>query len=84
MATPQEAQCLAVLQAAATAQVGICLRTSNPMRARQALYNFRRAFGSPEFADIHIRASPTDPDGALWLLRRNEAAVVTLANTDLV
>lgn len=74
MPTPQETQCLAVLQAAASAQIGIVLRTNNPARTRQALYNFRRIWASPDFAEIHIRASPADPEGELWLLRTNAAA----------
>lgn len=84
MPTPQETQCLAVLQAAASEQIGIVLRTDNPARTRQALYNFRRAWGSPDFADIHIRASPTNPDGALWLLRHSEASAPTFTHSDLV
>lgn len=84
MPTPQEVQCLAVLQAAASAQIGIVLRTDNPTRTRQVIYNFRRTWGAPEFADIHIRASPIDPDGALWLLRRADVAAPFVALADLI
>jgi len=84
MPTPQELQCLSVLQAAASATVGIVLRTNNPMKARQVLYTFRRAWGSPEFADLQIRAAPGEADNTLWILRHSQAAATVEATADLI
>lgn len=68
--SPQDLQCLTVLQAAVADPVGIVLRTNNAAHARQTLYNFRSKFGDPTLAEIHIRVSPRDSEHELWLIRR--------------
>jgi len=63
-------QYLAILQAAVTSAFGLRLRVSNPVRARQALYRFRKEFGDPSFEDLMLKVSPDDPEGELWLLNK--------------
>ena len=76
-------QCSAIFAAACSADIGIVVRTDAPLRARQALYKFRQAVADPAYADIHIRVSPNDPEGEIWIMRR-QAVQPTLSSVDLL
>lgn len=39
------------------------------LRAKQVIYRFRQEFGNPEYTNIQVRLSPTDPDNELWLIK---------------
>jgi hypothetical protein len=85
--TPTDMQCLTVLQAAASAAVGLCVRTNNAYKARAELYRFRKDFGDPELRALSIRVSPNDSERELWILRASatNATTVNLAtDTNLV
>jgi hypothetical protein len=73
MPTALDINCHAVLLAASTAELGIVLTTNNPPKARACLYKFRRDFGDPSFAALHIRASPNDAAHEVWIIRRAAA-----------
>jgi hypothetical protein len=64
-----ELQCLAILQTAATSEVGIVVRTNDAARARLILYKVRKDVGDVELSSIAIRVSPDDSEHELWLLR---------------
>lgn len=74
MPTALDINCHMVLMAASTAELGIVLTTNDPPKARACLYKFRRDFGDPTFADLHIRVSPNNAEGELWILRHAKAS----------
>jgi len=47
--------------------------TTPSLRARQILYRFRKELNNPEFLDISIRLSKTDPDRKLWLINKGKS-----------
>jgi hypothetical protein len=71
MPSQLEQQCLIILTAAASAAVGIVVGTNNPTKARAAIYKMRRDFANPEFDNIHIRVSPDNSEGELWLIQKD-------------
>jgi hypothetical protein len=68
-----ELNCLTVLQAAATTDLGLIVKTNNPTRARAMLYVVRQKVGDTQLADIQIRVSPDDPEGEIWLIHTERA-----------
>jgi hypothetical protein len=86
MPSAQEMQCYAVLQAALESDIGIAVRTNNPTKARQAIYNFRKELGDTIYEDIQIRVSPDNTENELWLIRRRKASAtsVTLTSMDMI
>lgn len=67
--SPHELQCLVILQAAASATLGLVITTNNPFKARAALYDARK--GDPSLASLHIRVSPNDSEHELWIIKRD-------------
>lgn len=63
-------QCHTVLLAAASAEVGLVLRTNDPYRARASLYRFRNAIGDAELRGLQIRVSPDDSEHEIWIIRQ--------------
>ena len=84
MTTPQDYQCLAILQSIAASPHGQVIRTNNPAKARQVLYNFRKEFGDPTFADLQMRVSPDNTECEIWFIKKNSAPVVNIASMDLL
>ncbi len=78
MLTAQQLQCHTILTAAASAGIGLVIKTNNPAKARQAIYNFRTQFPDPTFADLMIRVSPDDSETELWILQKTKANSPTL------
>lgn len=58
-----------LLYAALAAPIGLVLRTSDPERARQALYASRRAAQDPDLDILQIRTVGV-PDGDLVLIKQ--------------
>jgi hypothetical protein len=87
MTSSLDMQCRAILYAAASAEIGIVVRTNDPVRARLALYKVRRELGDTELAKLQIRVSPTDSEHEIWIIR-NASVTVSLdagaANADLL
>jgi hypothetical protein len=81
--TGLEQQCLTVLQAAASATVGLCIKTNDPYRARASLYRFRKEFGDQTLSILQIRVSPTDSEHEIWIIRPTSAQAVTIRPEDL-
>ena len=75
-----DTQCLTILQAAASAEIGLCIKTNDPYKARASLYRFRKDLGDHELKQLQIRVSPNDSEGELWIIRNVNAA---LSITDL-
>ena len=71
-------QCLTVLQAAAAAEIGLCVKTNDPYKARASLYRFRKSLGDATLATLQIRVSPNDSEGEIWILRNPNAVVSNL------
>jgi hypothetical protein len=63
-----DANCIAVLNAAASAELGLVIRTNDPVRARTALYSARLKIADTELQGLQIRVSPNDPEGEIWLI----------------
>jgi|HubBroStandDraft_4_1064222.scaffolds.fasta_scaffold1116140_2 hypothetical protein len=63
-----DANCVAVLNAAASAELGLVIRTNDPVRARTALYSARLKIADTELQGLQIRVSPNDPEGEIWLI----------------
>ncbi len=84
MPTAQQVQCHAILSAAASAAIGLVLKTNNPAKARQVLYNFRTQFPDPSFADLTVRVSPDDSETELWILRKATAGNPTISFADVL
>jgi hypothetical protein len=59
---------LAILQSAMAEPIGLVLRTSDPTRARAALYKARAEAQDPQLACLQIRTSPF-PDGNLVICK---------------
>ena len=78
MPTAMEAQCSAILYAAASAAVGIRVRTDDPVKARTALYKFRNLVNDPELASLSVRVSPLNPEKEIWILSNRNATSVNL------
>ena len=75
MPTPTEISCFAVLQAAASAPLGIIVRTNNPVKARASLYKCRNMLNDPTLAALSIRVSPDNSEAELWLLSNRQAGL---------
>jgi hypothetical protein len=84
MPTAQEVQCLTVLYGAATAELGLVVRTNDPVKARAALYHARNAVGDAELKDLTIRVSPDDTEGAIWIIRKKNVAPTVAIVADLL
>lgn len=78
MPTMQEVQCSTILYAAASAEIGIVVRTDNPIKARAALYRLRNLLNDPELASLSIRVSPEDSEKQLWILSNKNTLGVAL------
>jgi hypothetical protein len=68
-----ETQCAHILNTAKDATFGIIVKTNNPTKARAAFYRTRKLLGDVELDPLHIRVSPDDSEGELWIIRRSEA-----------
>ena len=68
--TPQEQQCISILNSAATSTYGIVVKTSNAMKTRAALYRARIIIGDSEMKKLQIRVSPDDSEHEVWIIRR--------------
>jgi hypothetical protein len=68
-----DANCVAVLNAAASAELGLVIRTNDPVRARTALYSARLKIADTELQGLQIRVSPNDPEGEIWLINTARA-----------
>jgi hypothetical protein len=53
---------------ALASNLGIVLRSNNPVKLRERLYPLRKS--EPEFADLSFVLSPTNPETDLWIIRR--------------
>jgi hypothetical protein len=53
---------------ALASELGIVLRSNNPVKLRERLYPLRKS--EPEFADLSFVLSPTNPETDLWIIRR--------------
>lgn len=78
-----EMQCVTILQAAASAEYGIVLKTNDPAKARATLYRVRKDLGDTELAKLMIRVSPDDSEGELWIIR-NASHMLDLKATEIV
>lgn len=78
MPTMQEVQCSTILYTAASAEIGIVVRTDNPIKARAALYRLRNLLNDPELASLSIRVSPEDSEKQLWILSNKNTLGVAL------
>jgi hypothetical protein len=77
--SPVELQCSVILNAAISATFGLVVRTNDPYKARAMLYRVRKELGDTELAGLHIRVSPDDTEGSLWVIRRNSAAAFNIS-----
>jgi hypothetical protein len=73
MPTMLELQCATILNAAASADLGIVVKTNDPYKARYSLYNTRKLLGDFTHKELQIRVSPNDADGEIWIIKRTEA-----------
>lgn len=48
---------------------GLSVLTSDPERAKQAFYKARREAFDPDLSCLQFRTSPTNPSGAIWIVR---------------
>lgn len=71
MATTSDPRILDALAQAAAARNGIRVRTNNPARLRQLLYEERKKHEA--FTCLSLRASPID-DNELWIVKKNVEA----------
>jgi hypothetical protein len=74
-----DTQCHAILYAALGAELGIVLRTNNPVKARATLYTARRTLGDTELANLQIRVSPNDSEHEIWIIRKDNIPSVDLS-----
>lgn len=58
-----------ILFAALASDLGLKVSTSSPDQLRQKLYAVRK--NDPSFADLSFVISPANPDGELWIVKRN-------------
>jgi hypothetical protein len=77
--SPVELQCSTILLAAASATFGLVVRTNSPYKARAMLYRVRKELGDTTLEGLHIRVSPDDTEGAIWVIRRNQAAPFSIS-----
>jgi hypothetical protein len=80
MLTPLETQCATILAEALTSTYGLVLRTSNPVRARAALYQTRKKLGDAALDALQVRVSPDDAECEIWLIRRSSAPALDIQN----
>lgn len=59
-----------LLYRALDAPIGIAVRTSNPELARQKFYQARRDARNPQFEELSIVPSRTQPESELWILQK--------------
>lgn len=64
MQIPREAL-LTILQTALSEPIGLILKTSDPVRARAALYRARSEANDPNLSALQIRTSPLPDEGDL-------------------
>ena len=64
-----------LLWRALDAEAGIIIRTNNFPRLRQRLYEIRKE--EAEFECLSLHASPTDPNGELWIRKNAEEPTTT-------
>ena len=74
-----EVQCSIILTEAASATFGLVVKTNDPYKARAMLYRVRKELGDTELAGLHIRVSPDDSEGAIWIIRRSQAAPFSIS-----
>lgn len=75
-----EHQCSVILLAAASATFGIIVGTNDPYKARAMLYRVRKELGDSTLAGLHIRVSPDNTEGAVWIIRRNQASAFNITS----
>lgn len=77
--SPLELQVSTILLAAASATFGLVVKTNSPFKARAILYRIRKELGDSTLDGLHIRVSPDDAEGALWIIRRSQAAAFSIS-----
>lgn len=82
--TQLDMQCLTILQAAACADIGLCVKTNDPYKARASLYKFRKDIGDVTLTSLQIRVSPNDSEGEIWILRNQQQANVVINAMDVI
>jgi hypothetical protein len=65
-------QCTMLLQAAATAALGLVIVTNDPIKARATLYKVRQTLADPTLDALQIRVSPDNAEKEIWLLRKDQ------------
>jgi len=53
---------------ALASELGIVLRSNDPVKLRERLYPLRKS--EPEFTNLSFVLSPTNPETDLWIIRR--------------
>ena len=74
----QETLASMILDAAATAPLGIVVSTNDPYKARATIYTTRQKLGNPLYAEIQIKVSPDNPEREIWLIRKDQMAAIAL------
>ena len=74
-----EVQCAIILAEAASATFGLVVKTNDPYKARAMLYRVRKEVGDVEWQGLHIRVSPDNSEGAIWIIRRSQAAPFSIS-----
>lgn len=59
-----------LLYRALEAKIGIVITTSDPHRCRTKLYQARAEACNPDFEQLSIRPSHSNPTSELWVLRK--------------
>ena len=62
-------RCITLLDAGASSELGIVIKTNDPMKARANLYRVRKELANPEWIPLTIRVSPNEPENEIWLIR---------------
>jgi len=63
-----------ILYAAIAAETGLIVRITphgEALRAKAALYRYRRELGDHALLSLSVHLSPDDPQSELWILRRD-------------
>lgn len=77
-------QCLTVLEAARDSDIGLCIKTNDPYKARASLYKFRKDLGDVTLTSLQIRVSPNNSENEIWILKPNLGATVAVNSMDVM
>ena len=73
-----EIACALVLQTAVESDLGIIVRTTDPVKARASLYKVRNLLNDASLSGLSIRVSPDNSEGAIWILTERGTGAVAL------